>query len=256
MRLGGHDGWVEVITGVMFSGKSEELLRRVRRAIIAKKRVQVFKSHLDDRYGGVLEVSSHDGKGIDAHPVNSSVQIAELVSDDSQVVAIDEAQFLDEGVVDVVNRLADEGIRVIVAGTDMDFRGEPFGPDRLKGRWSFLFFGFTHCPDVCPTTLSVLAKVSRELEPDNGRGDGAQFVFVSVDPARDTPARLGEYVAYFDPDFLGVSGPDSALQPLAPATSATASMSRIPQRASCSRNCASNATLPSDMCTPPRRNGP
>ena len=96
-----------------------------------------------------------------------------------------------------------------------DQRGEPFGLDRLKGRWSFLFFGFTHCPDVCPTTLSMLAKVSRELEPDDGPGGDPQFVFVSVDPARDTPARLGEYVAYFDPDFLGVSGPDSALQPLA-----------------------------------------
>ena len=128
MYHGAQDGWIEVVSGVMFSGKSEELLRRVRRAVIARKRVQVFKSHLDDRYGGVFKVSSHDGKGIDAYPVNTSVQIAELVKRDSQVVAIDEAQFLDDGVVDVVNRFADEGIRVIVAGTDMDFRGEPFGP--------------------------------------------------------------------------------------------------------------------------------
>jgi thymidine kinase len=112
----------------MFSGKSEELLRRVRRALIARKRVQVFKSHLDDRYAGVYRISSHDGSELEAHPVTTSVQIAEMVRPDTQVVAIDEAQFLDDGVVDVVNALADRGTRVIVAGTDMDFRGEPFGP--------------------------------------------------------------------------------------------------------------------------------
>lgn len=112
----------------MFSGKSEELLRRVRRAVIAKKRVQLFKSHLDDRYAGVHKISTHDGAFIEAHPVNTSVQIAELVEGDAEVVAIDEAQFLDDGVVAVVNELADSGVRVIVAGTDMDFRGQPFGP--------------------------------------------------------------------------------------------------------------------------------
>jgi thymidine kinase len=128
MYHGAQDGWIEVVSGVMFSGKSEELLRRVRRAMIARKRVQVFKSHLDDRYGGVFAVSSHDGAKVEALPVSRSVQIAELVQEDAQVVAIDEAQFLDSGVVSVVNRLADEGKRVIVAGTDMDFRGEPFGP--------------------------------------------------------------------------------------------------------------------------------
>lgn len=112
----------------MFSGKSEELIRRVRRALIARKRIQVFKSHLDDRYGGVFRISSHDGSEVEAHPVTTSVQIAEQVTPDVQVVAIDEAQFLDDGVVSVVNDLADRGIRVIVAGTDMDFRGEPFGP--------------------------------------------------------------------------------------------------------------------------------
>ena len=128
MYHGAQDGWVEVVSGVMFSGKSEELLRRVRRAVIARKRVQVFKSHLDDRYAGVFRISSHDGSELEAQPVSSSVQVAELVRPDCQVVAIDEAQFLDEGVVRVVNDMADPGIRVIVAGTDMDFRGEPFGP--------------------------------------------------------------------------------------------------------------------------------
>lgn len=128
MFHGAHEGWVEVVSGVMFSGKSEELLRRVRRALIARRRVQVFKSHLDDRYGGVQRVGTHDGKEFEAIPVTRSMQIAEQVSEDTQVVAIDEAQFLDEGVVGVVNALADRGVRVIVAGTDMDFRGEPFGP--------------------------------------------------------------------------------------------------------------------------------
>jgi len=128
MYHGAQDGWIEVISGVMFSGKSEELLRRVRRALIAKKQVQVFKSHLDDRYGGVFTISSHDGHEAEAIPVSNSVQVAEAVRADVEVVAIDEAQFLDEGIVRVANALADEGIRVIVAGTDMDFRGEPFGP--------------------------------------------------------------------------------------------------------------------------------
>lgn len=128
LHRGQRGGWVEVITGVMFSGKSEELLRRVRRAMIAGRSLQVFKSHLDDRYGGLLRVNSHDGRSLDASPVSSSVEIAEKVRSDSQVVAIDEAQFLDAGIVRVVNVLADRGVRVIVSGTDMDFRGEPFGP--------------------------------------------------------------------------------------------------------------------------------
>lgn len=128
MYHGAHEGWVEVVSGVMFSGKSEELLRRVRRALIAKRSVQVFKSHLDDRYGGVFRISSHDGTELEAHPVSTSVQVAELVHPGVQVVAIDEAQFLDDGIVSVVNDLADRGVRVVIAGTDMDFRGEPFGP--------------------------------------------------------------------------------------------------------------------------------
>jgi len=117
-----------VITGVMFSGKSEELMRRVRRSLIAGRRVQAFKSHLDDRYRGRYEVSSHDGSGLAAIPVSTSREIAERTPPGIQVVAIDEAQFLDLGIVPVVNAMADRGIRVILSGTDMDFRGEPFGP--------------------------------------------------------------------------------------------------------------------------------
>ena len=124
---GGRAGWIEVICGVMFSGKSEELIRRVRRAIIAKKKVQVFKSHLDERYAGIYQVSSHDGRTVSAVPVDTPEQIALQVEPDTQVVAIDEAQFLAPGIVELVTSLANRGVRVIVAGTDSDFRGEPFG---------------------------------------------------------------------------------------------------------------------------------
>lgn len=123
----GQSGWIEVIAGVMFSGKSEELIRRVRRAVIAKQKVQVFKSHLDDRYG-VYSVTTHDGLAVEAQPVSSSVEIAEKVRPDTTVVAIDEAQFLDHGIAAVATALAERGVRVILAGTDTDFRGEPFGP--------------------------------------------------------------------------------------------------------------------------------
>lgn len=128
MARDGREGSIEVITGVMFSGKSEELLRRVRRSLIARRSVQVFKSHLDDRYSGMHTISSHDGRNIEARAVNEASQIAQRIDPDVDVVAIDEVQFLDDDIVDICNDLADRGIRVIVSGTDMDFRGEPFGP--------------------------------------------------------------------------------------------------------------------------------
>ena len=127
MHYGSHPGWIEVVSGVMFAGKSEELIRRVRRAIIARRRVQVFKSHLDARYTGLYSVSSHDGTELDASPVDSAAEIFRLVRPESQLVAIDEAQFLDPDIVPVATTLAQRGVRVILAGTDTDFRGEPFG---------------------------------------------------------------------------------------------------------------------------------
>ncbi|MEO7362141.1 MAG: thymidine kinase [Gemmatimonadaceae bacterium] len=120
-------GWIEVIAGVMFSGKTEELLRRVRRATIARKRVQLFKSHLDDRYAGLWAVSSHDQRSFEATPVDSAAQIRQRLDPTAQVIAIDEAQFLDDGLVGIATALAERGRRVILAGTDTDFRGEPFG---------------------------------------------------------------------------------------------------------------------------------
>jgi thymidine kinase len=127
MFHGTRPGWIEVISGVMFAGKSEELIRRVRRSVIARKKVQVFKSHLDDRYAGLFSVASHDGTLVEAEPVSASAMIMELVQPDTEVVAVDEAQFLDEGIVRVSNALAGRGVRVILAGTDSDFRGEGFG---------------------------------------------------------------------------------------------------------------------------------
>src|SRR3954469_17168296 len=101
MNYGMHPGWIEVISGVMFSGKSEELIRRVRRATIARRRVQVFKSHLDSRYTGLYSVSSHNGTEVEASPVDSAAEIFRLVRPDSQIVAIDEAQFLDPNILKV-----------------------------------------------------------------------------------------------------------------------------------------------------------
>ncbi|MBU3179875.1 thymidine kinase [Clostridium psychrophilum] len=120
-------GWVEVIIGPMYSGKSEELLRRIRRTKIAKQKVQVFKPEIDNRYSK-RNVVSHCGSKVEAFPVKDSAQILELLDTDTQVVAIDEVQFFDKGIIDVITILADDNKRVICAGLDMDFKGEPFGP--------------------------------------------------------------------------------------------------------------------------------
>jgi thymidine kinase len=121
-----HSGRIEVICGSMFSGKSEELIRRARRAVIARQVLQVFKPSIDDRYG-VEQVSSHDGTSIQAQAINSPSEIKRLLKPETTVIAIDEAQFFDSSVVQVVQELAQRGLRVIIAGLDTDFRGEPFG---------------------------------------------------------------------------------------------------------------------------------
>ena len=119
-------GWIEVITGSMFSGKTEELIRRLKRAKIARQQVEIFKPRIEVRYS-VEEVVSHDENAIQSTPVDSSANIL-LLANGVEVVGIDEAQFFDDGLVDVCNQLADRGIRVIVAGLDMDYKGVPFGP--------------------------------------------------------------------------------------------------------------------------------
>ncbi len=119
-------GWIEVICGSMFSGKTEELIRRLKRAQFAKQKVEIFKPEVDKRYDE-NEVVSHDANSIHSTPVPNSSNIL-ILADDIEVVGVDEAQFFDMGLVEVCNQLANRGIRVIVAGLDMDYRGKPFGP--------------------------------------------------------------------------------------------------------------------------------
>ena len=123
---GKRTGWIEVICGSMFSGKTEELLRRLRRAQIARQRVEIFKPSVDKRYDDV-RVVSHDENSIPSTPVDNSAQIL-LYVQNIDVVGIDEAQFFDEQLIETCNQLADSGLRVIVAGLDLDYSGKPFGP--------------------------------------------------------------------------------------------------------------------------------
>jgi thymidine kinase len=125
-RSAGKRGSIEVITGSMFSGKTEELIRRLRRAQFAGLNVEIFKPSLDNRYSEKMVVS-HDDRSIVSTPVESASSIL-LLAGEVDVVGIDEAQFFDNSIIDVCNKLADNGVRVVVAGLDMDFMGEPFGP--------------------------------------------------------------------------------------------------------------------------------
>jgi len=132
MNYSTYQGHIEVICGSMFSGKTEELLRRVKRAQIAKQKVQVFKPKIDNRYSED-HVQSHDATRISSQVISHVQEILDLVEDNTRVVGIDEAQFFSKDIVEVANKLAYRGIRVIVAALDMDFRGVPFGaiPDLL-----------------------------------------------------------------------------------------------------------------------------
>jgi thymidine kinase len=122
-----QQGRIEVICGSMFSGKSEELIRRLRRAEIARQKAQVFKPRLDSRYGEG-SVNSHDGRAAEAIPIEHPPEILTHLADDTTVVGIDEGQFLDHTLTAICRQMTGRGIRVIVAGLDLDFRGEPFGP--------------------------------------------------------------------------------------------------------------------------------
>lgn len=119
-------GWIEVIVGSMFSGKTEELIRRLKRARFANQKVEIFKPKIDTRYSDE-EVVSHDENAIHSTPVDNSANILMLASD-VDVIGIDEAQFFDNGLAEVCNKLANQGVRVIIAGLDMDYLGKPFGP--------------------------------------------------------------------------------------------------------------------------------
>jgi thymidine kinase len=125
--INGKSGWVEVICGPMFSGKSEELIKRIRRAQIARRRVQIFKHGSDARYDAT-SIVSHNQQSIPGIAVTDVNDILELVDDRTEMIAIDEAQFFTDDIVEVVNKLGNQGKRVIVAGLDLDYMGQPFGP--------------------------------------------------------------------------------------------------------------------------------
>lgn len=152
-----QNGWVELICGSMFSGKSEELIRRVRRATYANLVVRVFKPAIDDRYKKEAVVS-HNGTSIIARPIKAVEDLMEHIDDNVDIVGIDEAQFFDASIVTIVEQLADMGIRVIVAGLDTDFRGEPFGsiPDLMA-----LSESVTKLNAICPICGSPASRTQR-----------------------------------------------------------------------------------------------
>ncbi len=119
-------GWIEVVCGSMFSGKTEELIRRIKRAQIAKQKVQLFKPVIDNRFS-VTHVQSHSSQKAEAITIQNPEEILNLLDDNTRIVGIDEAQFLGSSIVDICHRLANRGLRVIVAGLDMDYLGNPFG---------------------------------------------------------------------------------------------------------------------------------
>ncbi|MCP3033205.1 thymidine kinase [Halobacillus sp. A1] len=155
-----HSGWVEVICGSMFSGKSEELIRRVRRATYGNLSVRVFKPLIDNRYKED-SVVSHNGASVIARPMSESLAILPEVGEDVDIVGIDEVQFFDEHILEVVECLADRGIRVIVAGLDTDFRGEPFGkmPELMA-----LSESVTKLNAICPICGSPASRTQRLID--------------------------------------------------------------------------------------------
>ena len=168
----GRSGWIEVICGCMFSGKTEELIRRLNRAIIAKQRVEIFKPVTDKRYHHT-EIVSHNENAIRSTPVNFASDIL-LLAGDCDVVGIDEAQFFDEALVEVCNNLANNGKRVIVAGLDMDYEGNPFGP--------------------MPNLLAVSEFVTKVHAICAQTGELASFSFRLID--NDAQVMLGEKGEY------------------------------------------------------------
>ena len=167
-------GWIEVICGSMFSGKTEELLRRIRRAEFANQKIELFKPAIDTRYDET-EVVSHNESSRVSTPVNSSSEILLYINmSEVQVVAIDEVQFFDDGIVEVCNQLADAGIRVIVSGLDMDYKGLPFGP--------------------MPKLMAVAEYVSKQHAICTRCGDLAHFSYRIV--PNEKQVLLGEKDAY------------------------------------------------------------
>ena len=182
-----HAGRLEVITGGMFSGKSEELVRRLRRALIARQRIQVFKPRADTRHHEEVLVT-RDNRELAASSVGSSAELRQALELETEVVGIDEAQFFDDGLVDLVTEMADSGVRVIVAGLDQDFLREPFGPmPRILALAEFV--DKVHAVCVC---CGRLAQYSQRIA-----GGGEQ---VQVGDSEAYEARCRQCYVPYDPD--------------------------------------------------------
>lgn len=157
-----NTGWIEVICGSMFSGKTEELIRRIKRAQIAKQKVQIFKPLLDNRYS-LDHVTSHSSQKIDAQNIENPEEILSRLEDYTRIVAIDEAQFLAPSILDISHRLANRGLRVIVAGLDMDYRGVPFGPmPQLMAVAEFV----TKMSAICTVCGNPASRTQRIIQSD------------------------------------------------------------------------------------------
>jgi thymidine kinase len=168
-----HDvGWIEVICGSMFSGKTEELIRRVRRATLGRQRVQVFKPAIDQRYDAT-RITSHSAMAIEAEVVNTVQEIADRIASDTQVVGIDEAQFFSTDLIALVQKLADNGVRVIVAGLDQDYLGRPFEP---VPQLLAIAEEITKCQAVC-ARCGEPANRSQRIQ----RGDGERILVGAAD---------------------------------------------------------------------------
>jgi len=195
-------GWIEVICGSMFSGKTEELIRRLKRAKFAKQKVEIFKPAIDTRYD-VEKVVSHDANEIRSTPVPSSSNIR-ILANDVDVVGIDEAQFFDDEIVSVCNDLANRGVRVIVAGLDMDFKGNPFGPmPALMATAEYV----TKVHAVCTTTGNLAHYSHRKVKNDNVVFLGETEEYEPLSRAAYFKANLKEKLQNMNVDAEEVSPP-------------------------------------------------
>lgn len=179
-------GWVEVITGPMFAGKSEELIRRVKTLSYTKMKIVAFKPAIDNRYDKTA-IASHDGAKYEAYAIKEAKSILELIKPDTQVVAIDEVQFFDKSVVEICEYLADRGVRVIVAGLDTDFKGEPFGPmPELLTRAEFV----TKLTAVCTVCGCAATRTQRMI---NGQPADYQDPIIKVGAKESYEARCRKH---------------------------------------------------------------
>lgn len=183
------NGWIEIICGPMFAGKSEELLRRINRLIYAKKNFLVFKPDIDNRYSET-EVVSHSKRSYKAHSIKNGVDILKYISKDTEVICIDEVQFFDETIIDVIETLANRGIRVITAGLDTDFKGDPFPiTSSLLSRAEEV----TKLTAICSICGKAASKTQRLINGEIASSDGP-IVLVGAKESYEARCRNHHYV--------------------------------------------------------------